>query len=95
MFHGKSCTHIIGKIFTYYTFLQNIINPMTLNREINDCTLLYRVLQPYSVPRIYMPTCFLLLVLPSMIYDGTNSFVVLNESTYFPVKPSEEYIYVP
>ena len=58
------------------------------------CTVLYRVLQPSSVPRIYMPTCFLLLVLPSMIYDGTNSFVVLNENTCFPVKPIEEYTYL-
>jgi len=68
---------------------------MSLNREINDYTVLYRVLQPSSVPRICMPTCFLLLVLPNMIYDGTNSFVVLNENTYFRVKPNEEYIYVP
>ena len=94
MFHGKSCIPIIGKILTYHTFLQNIIKPMTLNREINDCTVLYRVLQPSSVPRIYMPTCFLLLVLPSMIYDGTNSFVVWNENTCFPVKPIEEYTYL-
>jgi len=42
-----------------------------------------------------MPTCFLLLVLPNMIYDETNSFVVLKGNTYFPVNPNEEYIYVP
>jgi len=79
----------------YYTFLQNIINSTTLNRDINDCIVLYCVLQPSSVPRTYMTTCFLLLVSPSMIYDETNSFVVLNRNTYFPVKPNEEYIYVP
>ena len=97
MFHGKSRIPIIGKILTYYTFLQYIINPKALNREINDCTVLYCILQPSSVLRIYMPTCFLLLVLPNMIriYDKTNSFVVLNGNTNFPVKPNEEYMYVP